>query len=240
MIIHPDDVILCGMPVEQARLAAAMPRNLILSGVDKLSLETLVPPATPRIISMGVFGGLSRGIAIADVVLASTVSATNGPNVFTCDPVWNGAVLSLGWAIKPQSPGQSNPVPLMWNKNLVVRPWFSSGALDLADTASQRAALNAATGAWAIDDESYYAAAWAKAHDKPFNVCRSCSDTATETLPPAARGAIMTASGGVDVGYLITQLETEGLAADLDLIKIAQDMMASLDTLEAVARALRS
>jgi nucleoside phosphorylase len=236
-LIRPSDVILCGMPSEFSRLNVAFPDNLVLTGTAKNNLATLVPENCTRIVSMGLFGGLFYPMAIADVVLASTVADGKG-NTFTCDPKWNNAVLQLGRRVVPNSPGPADPVPVMWNKNLGVVPWCSTGIMDQSDTQLQRAAIHAATGAWAMDDETYSVAVFAKAKGLPFNVFRSCSDDASETLPLAARGAIMSADGSVDMAYLIQQLETEPWLQTLDLPKIAADYYASLDTLQSAARAL--
>jgi hypothetical protein len=90
--------------------------------------------------------------------------------------------------------------------------------------------------AMAIDDETYYAALFCQQHGILLNVARSISDDSTETLPLAARGAIMTAMGSVNYEYLITELLTEPVAQTLDLPKIAMDYNASLATLQGLAQ----
>ena len=235
-IIEPSDVILCGMLGEYTRLAEAFPNNLILTGTAKSNLSTLVPPFCERIVSMGLAGGLYFPIKIADVVLASSVTNGKG-NTWFCDPKWNDQVIRIGQTTFPESPGPQDPNPTMWNSGLRSVVWYSSG-IGEADTAAQRSTIYAATGAWMIDDETYFAAEFAKANDIAFNVIRSCSDDASETLPLAARGTVMNADGSINAAALINQLETEPLLQTLDLPAIAADYFSSLDTLQAAAQAL--
>jgi hypothetical protein len=236
-LIASTDVILCGMPSEYDVLGAAFPNNAVLTGTAKENLMGQVPPTCTRVISMGLAGGLFASLKIADVVLATTVVDNIG-NRWYCDPKWNDAVMQMGSYVVPQSPGPTDPVPVMWNKNLTSVPWFSSGAMDLADTGGQRAAIYKATKALAIDDETYSVAVFCKENGIPFNVCRSISDDASETLPLAARGSIMNADGSVDIAYLIQELQKESILRTLDLVTIAADYFASLDTLQAAATAL--
>ena len=235
-IITPSDVFLCGMLGEYRRLSRSFPNNFVLTGVAKKNLAALVPPFCKRIISMGLGGGLYWPIKIADVVLASSVTDGKG-NTWFCDPKWNDQVIQLGLDTMPESPGPQDPMPTMWNSGLRVVPWYSSGISE-ADTAAQRSTIYTATGAWMIDDETYFAAAFAKANDIPFNVMRPCSDDASETLPLAARGAVMNADGSINAADLIAQLETEPLLQTLDLPAIAADYFSSLNTLQAAAQAI--
>jgi len=225
-----DVVVLCGMPSERAILAAAYPDNLILSGTDKNDLAVLVPAGTARIVSMGLCGGLTGPPpAVADVVLASSVSDGAGHS-WNCDAAWNAAVIDIARRSTSLETGA-------WARPGVrAVPWFSSGVVDLADTRLQRADLFGVTGAWAIDDESYFAAVFCAERGIKFNVARSVSDDASETLPLAARGAIMRPDGSADIQYLFQSLATEGWAQDLDLIsEVLPDYEASLATLQGLA-----
>jgi hypothetical protein len=237
-IIEPSDVLLCGMLGEYLRLKVAFPNNLVLTGTAKNNLSTLVPSFCRRIISMGLAGGLCSPIKIADVVLASSVTDDDG-NIWFCDPKFNGQVIRLAQNALPESPGPQDPMPTMWNAGLRIVPWYSSGVGE-ADTAAQRSTLYTATHAWMIDDETYFAAQFAKANDIAFNVMRSCSDDASETLPLAARGAVMNAGGSINAAALIQELETEPLLQTLELPAIAADYFLSLDTLQAAAQAVGS
>ncbi len=221
--MHKDVVILAGMPSEKAILTAAYPNNLVLSGTDKLNLDHLVPQSCVRIVSCGLAGGLAPGLAVADIVLADTL--TDGTNKWKCDPLWNAAVAKIAHV----SSGA-------WSNTVKTAPWYSSGTLDLADTKDQRAIIFNITGARAIDDESFYVAQFAEKRNIGFNVARSISDDWTETLPLAARGAILTAAGSVNFEVLVQDLLTEPVAQTLDLVKVASDYNASLATLQGFAQ----
>ena len=223
-----DTVIICGMPSERDILAAAYPGNLILSGADKLNLSSLVPPTCNRIVSMGLCGGLHPALKIAHIAVADNVVDGLG-NEWVCDTKWNAALLQIAF----------ESVPNAWAEALLVCPWYSSGVMDQADTVIDRSALFKATGTWAIDDESYYAAKFCAEHKLYFNVARSVSDDAGETLPLAARGAIMTASGSVNFQYLLKEIVSEPILQTLDLVKIAADYNNSLDTLRDLAQGVK-
>jgi hypothetical protein len=234
-IIKPGDVILCGMVSERQRLQRALPNNPVLMGQDKLNLNMLVPRNTTRIISMGLFGGLAFPIGVGDVVLATTLDSESE---WICDPKWNDAVFKMASGVSPESPGPQDPLPMMWNSALRAVPWFSTGVVGLADTVTQRAVLYNDTGAFAIDDESYYAAVFCKTFGIPFNIMRACSDDASETLPLAARSAVLNASGAPDMAAFLAALGGESLLDDLDLIKIGADYYNALDMLQQAAEAL--
>lgn len=217
-------VILCGMPSEKAILTAAYPNNLVLSGTDKLNLASLVPKTCPRIVSMGLAGGLAPPLKVADIVLANSVTDGRG-GVCTCDPKWNAAIMDI----------DIKQLPPSW-ADLRFRgcEWLSNGMMDLADTATQRADLYKMTGACAIDDESYYAAVFCQQHGIMFNIARSISDDWTDTLPLAARGKIMNPDGSANVAYLFQSLATEPWAQDLDLLtQVLPNYEASLASLQA-------
>lgn len=236
-IINPADVILCGMPSERARLTAALPRNVVLSGQDKLSLDTLVPPSCNRVISMGLCGGLAPPLVVPCVALATTV--TDGKVMWACDRKWAFAVQDLASSLNPDA-SAADPLPHGWMVGLDAVPWYSSGVLDLADTVPQRATLHASSGANAIDDETYYAAVLCARRGIRLNVARPLSDDYSETLPLAARGAIMSADGSANIEYLMQQLGSEPALQTLDLFRVLSDYLSSLDALGALAGALAS
>jgi hypothetical protein len=209
-------VILVGMPEEKEILTGAFPTTLVLSGTDKLSLPKLVPPDCTRIVVSGLFGGLAPGIPVGGICAATTI-VDRGEIVFVCDQVWNDAVVAAGKAAGLQ---------------FGCVPWYSSGIMDQADTASQRAYLHKKYGVGAIDDEARFAVALANARHIQCNDFRSCSDDYTETLPLAARGAIMNSDGSANISYLLHEIATEPAYQTLDLIKIGWDFGTSLHTLE--------
>lgn len=223
------NVLLCGMPEEKEVLAGCFPNALVLSGTDKLNLPALVPPDCTRIVVSGLFGGLAPGIPVGGICLAATIVDQAG-SVYVCDVAWNDRVLEAAA-----------------NAGLKFGcvSWYSSGVLDQADTAPQRTALLARYGAKAIDDEARFAVALA-AQRPGLSVVdfRSCSDDWTETLPLAARGAIMSANGSADIAYLLSQLGANpgqifGDDGDVSLIKVGMDFGRSLQTLEYACNAVK-
>jgi hypothetical protein len=226
-------VILCGMPEEKEVLTKALPGLLVLSGTDKLNLPKLVPPDCKRIVSMGLCGGLAPSMPGAPLNVGSCVVASSvedkGGLVSIPDTDWNNR------AIKAATAG-----------HVVVAAvhYFSSGVMDQADSAVQRAALYGKYGAKAIDDETRYAAALvASRGGMAFNVLRAISDDWTETLPLAATGAILNKDGSVNISYLLWSLAqsttSQSDPAATSLFTVAHDFMKSLDALSTVAIAVR-
>jgi adenosylhomocysteine nucleosidase len=204
---------LCGMPEEAAIVAKVFPGAPVFHGSDKLNLPSLVPTTCTRIVSFGLAGGLSPDLKIGDVITAEYVVDQGGEET-DCDPAW----------VHAQQ----------------IVPWYSSGVTDQADTSPQRATLYAKYGAWAIDDESRFAAALAQQRGIALNIFRSISDTSDETLPLAARGAILNSDGSANIGYMLWAIAHESPFATLDLFRIAVDFNTSLDALEAAATNLAS
>lgn len=217
------NVILCGMPEEKEVLAGVFKTTLILSGTDKLNLPSLLPGDCERIIVSGLMGGLARGVPVGGVCAAKTVVDKSG-SVYTCDALWNGKVIAAGRAA---------------NLEFGLVPWYSSGLLDEADSAAQRAAINAKYGADCIDDEVRYAIAVAQERGIPCVDFRSCSDDWTETLPLAATGAIMNQDGSANLGYLFRSIAAEPAYQTVDLFQIGLDFQKSLSTLEYACNAAR-
>lgn len=218
-------VFLCGMPEEKNVILKVLPGARVLMGQDKLNLPTLVPADCNRIISCGLFGGLAPGIPVGGICIANAVTDKAG-QIYDCDHVWNGKVAQAAYSAK---------------MNLAATSWFSSGLMDTADTTPQRAALYAKYHCRAIDDETRYAIGFVQQmaiirRTIQVNVLRSCSDDFSETLPLAARGAIMNADGSANLSYLLKTLATEPLYQDVDLFKVATDAYYSLSTLEYTLR----
>lgn len=225
-MIIDNKVILCGMPSENAILKAAFPNNVVLTGADKLNLESLVPASATGIISMGLCGGLAAPLVVPQVGLGSSITDGNGSNLL-CDPEFNAAVMRAGSA-------SNDP----WARGMRLVPWFSSGAMDLANSVGQRAALAKSSGTEAIDDESFYAARLCQARGLTFNVARPLSDDYSDTLPLAATGAIMNKDGSANEDYLFRAIATEPVYQTVDLFQVAWDYNASLAALQQLAAAL--
>jgi hypothetical protein len=229
MIVDVTDFFLCGMPSELAVLRAAFPKNPVFDGDAKNNLATLVPPGCRRIISCGLGGGLSPRIRIAGGAVAITVCDGSG-KIYTCDPLWNHAVVDEALV--------ADQMLAPWSRDFLECPWYSSGAMDDADTVQQRSALLNETGAWGVDDESNAAAVFCREHELHLNVLRFCSDDASETLPLAARGAVMSANGSPNMKYLLSELVSEGIAQDAMLLKVGADSSSALAALQQCVRAL--
>ena len=218
------DILFCGMPEEKEVLAGVFPTALILSGTDKLNLPALVPPECTRIVVSGLMGGLAPGIPVGGVCAARTIVDKAGA-LYTCDALWNDRVLAAGRAA---------------GLTFGVVPWYSSGLLDEADSAGQRAAIFQKYHASAIDDEVRYAVALAALRPGLMvNDFRSCSDDWTETLPLAATGAIMNANGSANIPYLLRSIAAEPAYETVDLFKIGMDFQRSLSTLEYACEAAK-
>jgi hypothetical protein len=226
-MIDPTDFLLCGMPSEAAVLSASFPNNPIGSGQAKANLASIVPASCRRIVSMGLCGGLAPPYEVPCILVADSVVDYAG-FCFQCDKDFNDQVVVCG----------RDPRDPPWSRGLAVVPWFSSGTLNLADTVEQRADLYKRTGAVAIDDESYSAAVFCASHKLKFNVVRAISDDYRDTLPPAARGAIMSADGGTNFAYLLSSLKSESIGDDFDLAGVAAKFDDSLAALGQCADAL--
>lgn len=216
-------VVLCGMPEESAVISKAFPGILVLSGTAKLNLSELVPTDCSMIVSVGLCGGLAPGLPVGAVAAASTVVDKAGV-MQRCDLKWTSAIVDAG----AEAGLKFGPVP-----------WCSSGLMDEANTADQRNAMFLKYGAKAIDDETRYAAALAKARGIRFGVLRSVSDDWTETLPLAATGPILNKDGSADLNYLLRAIAAESVFDTVDLGKVAWDNATSLHTLEFALNAVK-
>lgn len=215
--------VLVGMPEEKEVLTRCFPGIQVLSGQDKLNLDALIPAGVTRIISAGLFGGLAPGIPVGGICTASVVTDKAGA-IFRCASAWNSAVLHAGADA---------------DLTLGCVSWHSSGLMDESDTAQQRAAIYEQYGAKGMDDETRFAIALAQKRNIDCNVFRSCSDDWTETLPLAARGAIMNSDGSANISYLMQEILSEPAYQTLDLAKIGLDFNRSLETLEYACNAVK-
>ncbi len=84
-------------------------------------------------------------------------------------------------------------------------PYRIAGVDQALPTPAEKRALNAATGAVAVDMESHIAADVATRHGLPFAVIRVIADPATRTLPPAALAG-MRSDGTTDIGACLRSL----------------------------------
>jgi adenosylhomocysteine nucleosidase len=148
--------------------------------VDKL--ESAVEAGGSGIISIGIAGGLSPGLAPGDWVVATGVVA-DGMRIPT-DSRWSQRLLeALPSAVYADISGVDAPV--------------------VAE--ADKLALHQSAGTVAVDMESHIAAKIAARHGVPFAACRVIIDPAERTLPPAALVG-MRADGRPDVFAVVRSL----------------------------------
>ena len=133
------------------------------------------------VISIGLAGGLSPHLKVADVVIGEQVI---GDEIFRCDNAWRVRLA----ARLPKA--HCGPV---------------TGSDFILAGAESKTALYEKTGALAVDMESQVAARFAKARGLPLAVLRVISDDARHTLPPAALVA-MKPDGGIALGRVLKSL----------------------------------
>jgi adenosylhomocysteine nucleosidase len=166
---------------------------VVAGGGDGTRLERELEAAAgdaEAVISMGLCGALSESLKPGDWVIGTRVLTPLIPEdqqVYETDPDWVAALLRAF----PRA--RSGPV-------------LGSDAM-IADAGAKRA-VNASTGAIAVDMESHIAGAVAARHGLPFAVARVVSDAADRSLPKAAQAG-MAADGRMDIGAVL-----KALAAD--------------------------
>jgi len=132
-----------------------------------------------------------------------------------------------------------------WDRAEVVRaalPDARFGAIvgqdSIAASGAQKAALHTATGALAVDMESHVAARVAARHALPFMAIRAVSDTANETLPPAALVG-MNPDGSMALGRVLRNLARHPTQLPA-LIRTGRSANAAFGVLDRVAAAIAS
>lgn len=99
--------------------------------------------------------------------------------------------------------------PTLADQLLALLPGARTGKIvgrsRITATMVEKSLLRSATGAAAVDMESHIAARVAARHGLPFAAIRTISDTAQDSLPPAALVG-MKANGGVALGRVLASL----------------------------------
>src|SRR6185295_19506947 len=168
--------------------------------VDKL--ESAVEAGGSGIISIGIAGGLTPGLAPGDWVVATGVIA-DGVRVPT-DSRWSQRLLqALPGAVYADISGVDAPVVAKADKR----------------------ALHEADGTVAVDMESHIAAKIAARHGVPFAACRVIIDPAERTLPPAALVG-MRADGRPDVLAVVRSICRQPLQM-FSLLRVVADLRAA-------------
>jgi len=163
--------------------------------------------------SFGIAGGLEPGLAPGTLVIATSVWSEAG--TLDCDPVW---VAHLAAALP-----QARLAPI-------------AAAAGVVATAADKLALRQASGAVAVDLESWGVIQAAAERGLPCAVLRAVADPASRALPPAAAEGLDD-QGRVRLGAVLLSLakDPRQLAG---LIRVGLDTKAALNALAQAAAAL--
>jgi hopanoid-associated phosphorylase len=138
-------------------------------------LERVLTKRTAGIMSIGIAGGLAPLLKSGDCVIASEIV----------------------------SEGRHIPTDASWTERLaqrlpdaIIAPLASSEGIVFSRTS--KADLFRATGAYAVDMESYVAARFAGEHRVPFAALRAIADPSVSELPSLVAGAV-TPAGAVNL-----------------------------------------
>lgn len=169
--------------------------------------------AVRAVVSFGVAGGLHPSLKPGDLAIASkVVSDTNE------------------WATSPEIMRALNS---RFSGNAMPVKAVSVYAHDAAGKETN-AQLRQRTGADLVDTESHVAAEFAAAHNLPFSVVRTVSDSADFTLPPAALIPLLP-NGQPDVFAVLESL-FENPEQFPDLVRLAANTEKAYRTLKKVRR----
>jgi len=124
----------------------------------------LIRARCEALVSFGVAGGLVDTVRPGDVVLADSVMGTDGSRVLTCDR-WRARALDAVGA------GLSLTTGLIFSADQAIA------------SASEKGAIAQATGAIAVDMESYAIANTARQFGVPFLVVRAVADPSIQSIP---------------------------------------------------------
>ena len=217
-------LIACGLQRE-ANILRGLGVIAIPGGGDAARLEALLEAqaaGAAMILSCGIAGALDPSLRAGDIVMdihpPFVPSAAEG-RATSAAPGTNGS-----WEDRLET-----TLPPAHHGTII-------GQDHIAATAAEKAALYAATGALAVDMESHIAARVAARHGLPFMAIRTISDTATETLPPAALVG-MNPDGSMALGKVLASLAANP-GQILSLIRIGRNAEAAFRALSDVAAAI--
>jgi hopanoid-associated phosphorylase len=169
---------------------------VVAGGGDGARLEQELEAAAGGarvILSSGLAGALSPNLKPGDIVIGELFPGEGrGP---VGGPAQLGPGLRRGTAL----------VELLERKLPVARVGMIVGSDAIIATTAEKQALHIKTGALAVDMESHIAARVAARHNVPFAIIRVISDSANETLPPAALAG-MRPDGGMALGAVLASL----------------------------------
>ncbi len=209
-------VVVCGMPGEVKAAKDCFPNTTIIPFVHspEFNLSKAIPEDCSELLSFGLCGGIASPLKVGDIAVATSMFNGTHSDLIGI-PTWFDNFKKLGE---------------QWYLTVYHCHWFSDGNENESNTIEQRKAIFDKTGAWAIDDESFYVANYANPRGIPFNILRSVSDDWQTTLPHAATGDILNPDGSTNMQYLFKSILSNPLQIPA-LIKLGLDYGKSLHTL---------
>jgi len=212
-------LIVCGMDQEAVIARACFPNSQVVQyqHIPGFDIGAHVAPGVliKNVWSWGLCGGNAPGFPVAAIGVAR--SLTDGIKYYDVDQP-----LMLKIVDAANNAGM----------HIGVCPWLSSTNESVGDTVQSRAALLKATGAWADDDETYYAALYAESIGAPFGVVRSVSDDWRMNLPEVALNPDALNPDGSVNGEFIAKSLLENPGQIPDVVRVAYDYQYSLNTLK--------
>jgi adenosylhomocysteine nucleosidase len=188
--------------------------GVVVSGADASQLasrlESAIEAGARGVISVGIAGALDPALRSGDCVLATGV--TDGVSHHPADLRWLDA---MARALVPAASG------LIAGSNLLVSEM------------SEKFRLRARTGALTVDMESHFAVRAAVDRRIPFAALRVVADTATSSLPAAARLAVAS-----DGGIRIAAVTRSVLAQPAQIPRLISAARASKIAFDALFRCL--
>lgn len=208
-------LVACGLQRE----AAIITRPgwvVVAGGGDAVRLERELEAAVggvSAVLSCGVAGALDPGLKAGDVVVGELASSSSSSS-FSGEGRGPVAERFLD-EDSALTPGRAQLGPALRRGSGFV-DWLAGaiphahrgtviGTDAIIASTAEKAALQSATGAIAVDMESHIAARVAARHGLPFAILRTISDTADHALPPAAMVG-MRPDGGVALGAVLASL----------------------------------
>jgi adenosylhomocysteine nucleosidase len=181
-------IVITGMRAE-ARIASAPGVSVFACGgnvgLRAAAIRHAVSSGAPAIVSFGIAGGLLARMRPGDWIVATGVCA--GGERIAADPEWTERL--------------AERLPGAEIADIVSVP-------EPVRRSHQKRHLQAATGASAVDMESFQAAALARELNVPFAAVRVVADPVERELPPAVHSGLQT-DGSVALGTVIDSLARE-------------------------------
>ena len=163
------------------------PASVILTGIQTVAdLEKNVPSYVRKIISFGMNGGLRpEAPIVGQTIICSHLVGPDG--IYYPDQHWNHQIFL--------------------KTKYFEAPIYSDGNFNESNTPAQRAKLYEHTHCWAMDDESYFVAAFCKKHGLQWTAVRNASDAWNDDVSITSH--LLNAQGDVDIWAVIKAFTTD-------------------------------